>query len=312
LDVEDDIIASTVLASAMIFTMDDTVATHSVLKLHQEGVAHMLLRLLDSDRDISLIAKERSTNMSKVAQSLVFDYRELMKDSSIWAIGAPRRLSPRLIALRGLELIIRQLREEGITGPILPRETTDKIVQVLIPFSMWQSKGEPTATDRVELELALSILESYAINVGFVFDERILTAESLNVISQILPSISRWSENDFKQMILLALRLYLSITNNSPFICDAFAKPELLNVLVGMVRSKFKCLSGHLEEEQRLYELDVLVLGLGLLINFAELSDIARLSVLSSDGGFLLEALLRIFLERLEKAAEVGSNNSFS
>ncbi|KAI9859388.1 MAG: hypothetical protein M1813_006725 [Trichoglossum hirsutum] len=307
LDAERDIIVSTVLASAIIFTMDNAVTTHSVLKLHQEGAVQMLLRLLDSDKDISFVARERRTNMSKVAQSLVFDFRELIKDSSMWTIGAPRRISPRLVALRCLELIIRQLREEGTTGLIFPRETTDKIVQVLAPFSMWQSQIEPTATDRVELELALSILESCAINVGSIFDESVLTAESLNTISQVLPSISRWTENNFKQVILLALRLHLSITNNNPIICDTFAKPELLNVLVDIVRSKFKCLSGSLEEEQRLYELDVLVLGLGLLINFAELSDVARLSLVMGDGDCLLEALLRTFLDRLEKAAEADS-----
>ncbi|KAH0538618.1 hypothetical protein FGG08_004819 [Glutinoglossum americanum] len=307
LDAEHDIIVSTILASVIILTMNDAMVTHSVVKLHQEGATQMLLRLLDSDRDISLIAKERRSNMSKIAQSLVFDFRELIKESSIWEIGAPRRVSPRLIALRCLELIIRQLREEGTTGLIFPRETTDKIAQVLVPFSMWQSEIEPTATDRIELELALSILESCAINVGYVFDESVLSAESLDIISRVLPSMSRWTENDFNQMTLLTLRLYLSITNNSSAICDIFAKPELLSVLVGMVRSKFKCLSEHLEEEQRLYDLDVLVLGLGLLINFAELSDIARLSVLSNDGNCLLEALLRTFLERLEKTAEADS-----
>ncbi|KAI9785031.1 MAG: hypothetical protein M1839_001228 [Geoglossum umbratile] len=307
LDAEHDVIVSTILASAVIFTMRDTVATHSALKIHQEGAAQMLLRLLDSDRDICLIAKERRTNMSKVAQSLVFDFRELMKDSSIWEVGSPCRISPRLIALRGLELIIRQLREEGATGLILPREKTEKIVQVLVPFSAWQSKMEPITTDRVELELALSILESCAINVGFVLDESVITAQSLDIVSRILPSIWRWTENNFRQIILLTLRLYLSITNNSPVICDAFAKLEMLNVLVHIVRSKFDCLSGYLNEEQRLYELDVLVLGLGLLINFAELSDIARLSILSNDSDSLLEALLRTFLERLEKAAEADS-----
>ncbi|KAH0556959.1 hypothetical protein GP486_005255 [Trichoglossum hirsutum] len=307
LDAERDIIVSTVLASAIISTMDDAATTHSVLKLHQEGAVQMLLRLLDSDRDISLVARERRMNMSKVAQSLVSDFRELIKDSSMWTIGAPRRISPRLIALRCLELIIRRLREEGTTGLIFPQGTADKIVQVLAPFSMWQSQIEPTATDRVELELTLSILESYAINVGSIFDESTLTAESLNIISRTLPSVSRWKEDNFKQVILLALRLHLSITNNNPVICDAFARPELLNVLVDTVRSKFKCLSGFLEEEQRLYELDVLVLGLGLLINFAELSDAARLSLVRGGGDRLLEALLRTFLDRLEKAAEADS-----
>ncbi|KAI9772954.1 MAG: hypothetical protein M1840_008836 [Geoglossum simile] len=307
LDVEHDVIVSTILASAIIFTMDDAVATHSVLKIHQEGAAQMLLRLLDSDRDISFTARERRTNMSKVAQSLVFGFRELIRNSSIWEVGPPHRISPRLIALRGLELIVRQLREEGAAGPVLPRETTEKIVQVLVPFSMWQSPNEPTVTDRVELELALSILESCAINMGSALDESVLAGQSLEIVSRILPAIWRWTEDNFKQMILLTLRLYLSITNNSPVICDVFAKPEVLNVLVGIVHSKFDCLSGHLEEEQRLYELDVLVLGLGLLINFAELSDIARLSVLSSDGDCLLEDLLRTFLERLEKAAEADS-----
>jgi hypothetical protein len=63
--------------------------------------------------------------------------------------------------------------------------------------------------------------------------------------------------------------------------------------------------TGNLDTEHRTQVLDALTLGLGTMINLAELSDQARLNAIGDSGS--IEALVKTFVVGSERAAEADS-----
>ena len=97
--------------------------------LHNIGLLRTLASTMDISRDLEAISKDRSTNMSKFAQSTVSGFEQVVKSAFPLADRGPQKLSPQLIALRALELLIRRLRslgnEEMIIGPDCSRKSSD-------------------------------------------------------------------------------------------------------------------------------------------------------------------------------------------
>lgn len=285
----------------------------------------MLVRMLDFEKDIYLTARDRKTNMSKAAQGVVQDLRTRVEKSPVFGEKKPRVFSGQIIALKVLEESVRKLREAGVNDDFLPAGGLKKLVQIMNLFS--ESKDTVKAPPgTLPLELTVSILESYTIG-GRVSPELQFSAGELKAVANLLPVVVEIGAKEMKDILLLILRFDINLTNGHSSICDIFVEssPFLIPTLVYMIRDKFNDLAGlELEMEERLSQLDLLVLSLGLLINFAELSDMARHAVVGqgmlplyqglclvldslifAPDAILLDVLLRIFLERLERTAEV-------
>lgn len=280
--------------------------------------------MLDFEKDIYSTAKNRKTNMSKAAQGLVQDLRTRVEKSSVFGEKKLKIFSGQIMALKVLEESVRKLREAGVGDDFLPVGGLKKLVQIMNLFP--ESKDTMKAPGTLPLELAVSILESYTIG-GRVSPELQFSAGELKVVANLLPTVVEAGTKDMKDILLLILRFNINLTNGHSSICDIFTEfsPFLIPTLVHMVRDKFNDLAGlELEMEERLSQLDLLVLSLGLLINFAELSDKARHAVVGQGilpqgqglylfsnllifvlDNILLDVLLCIFLERLERTAEV-------
>lgn len=239
----------------------------------------MLVHMLDIERDIYMIAKDRKTNMSKAAQGLVQDLRGQVEKLPTFAEKKPKIFSPQILALKVLEESVRKLREAGVGDDILSGGGLKKLVEILKPFTVLKSKGATGTFDTLPLELAVSTLESYTVGYRTLTASQFSQAE-LNVIANLLPSVVGMETNTMNDILLLVLRFDINLTNNRSSICDIFAESSLISTLVDMVRAKFNDLANiKLGMEERLVHLDLLILSLGLLINFAELSDKARYAV---------------------------------
>lgn len=239
----------------------------------------MLVRMLDFEKDIYVTAKDRKTNMSKAAQGLVQDLRTKVEKSPAFTDRKPKVLSSQIMALKVLEEFVRKLREAGVRDDFLPTGSLKKLVQIMKLFS----KNTTKASDTLPLQLTVSILESYTIG-SRAPPEQQLSETELKVVAELLPAVIGVKTKDMTDILLLILRLDINLTNNRSSICDIFTGPShslpLTETLVYMVHDKFNDLAGMmLDTEERTVQLDLLVLSLGLLINFAELSDKARYSV---------------------------------
>ncbi|KAI9818576.1 MAG: hypothetical protein M1827_000635 [Pycnora praestabilis] len=309
LDREQDIIVEIALVAAMIFLITNGATNHTIMQMRKQGAITVLVRLLDSTEDIRLIAKQKKTNMSKVAQSLISELQDQLQRSSVWATRKPFEVSPRILAMRCIESTIRRTRETDDMGCLVTSEAIDKLVHITRPFSAWTPGMHPSDTEIVELETALSILESYTINAESASNKSFWTGTSIAPLAALLPSIASWPAECLGQIQLLALRLGLNLTNNNSILCALYTTDNLVKTMYRIIKSEFENLSRILLEDERLMSLDLLILALGLLINLAEWNDAARSSALNQHDGqvSLCDGLLRLFLDRLATASEADS-----
>jgi hypothetical protein len=263
-------------------------------------IVETLIKLLDSDTDISRIAKDRKSNLSKIGQEAVSDVRRLVQNSSIWGEEKPDKISPQLLAMKTLEMLVLALRKAGSTDALLREDVISKLLDIASPSCDRMKSEKATPQDKIILNLAFSIMEAVSVS-----KERQATWSN-DVVRRLVEEIPVFFNASGASPIKLAIRLCMNLTNNNPKACDAFAGPGFVKPFVKSIGQRFTLLAGELEEEQRNEVLEGLILSLGAMINLAEFSDQARASVVVGDDG-LVDALVRIFREGSERAAQVRS-----
>jgi hypothetical protein len=101
--------------------------------------------------------------------------------------------------------------------------------------------------------------------------------------------------------------LTLNVTNNNPKASDVFAREELMAVMGQAIVSKFKIVSRFLTEEDFSITMDQLILILGVMINLADWSSLARESLQSLEGkaNDPLGPMIQLFVDNQARTSEV-------
>lgn len=284
--------------TVMIVFILGTHPTYTVLdQVYRAGIVATLVRLASNDEDITRIAKDRKTNLSKIAQESVGMFRKLVQESSIWSAAKPEKVSPQLIALKALESLIFGLRSTGNTESLLDQETISQLVYIASkPCERWKSKLAYKEDAQV-LDMIFSILEAAS-----VANQKPLIW-STQVLQRLAEMIPIFLAPDVSASTMLAVKLCMNLTNNKPKACQPFSSRAFVQPLISSITLKFRLLHTGLKQGQQIEVLESLILSLGAMINLAELSDQARLNV--DDGEQTITTLVEIFLEGSERAAKV-------
>ncbi|EON66563.1 hypothetical protein W97_05808 [Coniosporium apollinis CBS 100218] len=264
-----------------------------VRQIHRSGALDMLTSLLDLDVDISRIAKERKTNMSKVAQSTLLEFRTLVQQAAFWGDEKPFVLTPRLMALRSMDLLIGRLRKLGDDTTLLIPDLTSQLLDIATSASGSLVQDVIPPYDVACLELSLSILESGSTLPGHTATRSTFSADHLTQLAAILPLLLTHADANLAHSTSLAIRLATNLANNNPRICGQFAEPGLIRPLVGAITKTFQKLDGeeHGEDEAKhLATIDRLVLLLGCGINLFEHSEACRVALLPATPPSAFEA----------------------
>jgi hypothetical protein len=325
-----DLIFNFAAAATLAFVIKAGVAPGALEHIFNAGAVTCFAEQLERDTDISRIAKERKSNLSKVAQGDVSDFRIVLGDSSLWKGDKPERLSPQLVGLRGLDLLVRGLRKAGSKEDLLD----DRIVSRLLDITEAQvprlGTGPNQAVSIRSFLLCLSIAESLSLSgakagvwntksLRRVADLPLLHIESIvgttkenpdietNVMDQLQEA---WTTTGaIAKIRRLGVRLVINLSNNNARACEAFSIPSLLRTLCFDIHRHFiAIIEGGLAEIPLERHLERLYLSLGALINLAEFSDATRTEVChahDAEAGNLLDLLVGHFLVGTERAAEV-------
>ncbi|KAF2142911.1 uncharacterized protein K452DRAFT_286542 [Aplosporella prunicola CBS 121167] len=300
-----DTVLSFATAAAVIFFVMNEAPPSALNEIYQSGISERLTSLLSIDADINQIAKERKTNMSKVAKNALADFRNQVAEQ-IWLDEAPEVVSPLLIGLKSIELLVRRLRENGNKADLLGYEICADVSQLAKLPSEKLAANSATKADITLLDLVISTLESASINVSVWSGSGTDPAGSISQVAKSITSILSTDTAQYEQLEVLALRLTLNLTNNNPKICEMFSTPLFVQSMVRSIDTRCQLLHSHLDEEEHIKTLDRLVLSLGTMINLAEFNDQARISV-TSDDDELLHSLVRSFASGIEKAEQADS-----
>ncbi|KAI4681554.1 hypothetical protein J4E81_009913 [Alternaria sp. BMP 2799] len=291
-----EIIFDFVAAVATVFVLR-TNPTHSVLdELQETGSFAHLIELASNDADIKEIAKDRKSNMSKIAKESVFTFRTLVQQSSIWSSSIVQKVSPQLVALKAIELLIIGMRKAGNPDKLLDQAMISQLVDIASKSNDRLQSGKETSADNVCLETVLSILESIS------GTRQIQASWPTGVLQRIAGFMPRFFQPDSAASTMLAVRLCMNLTNNKPKACQPFSAMAFVQPLTHSIVGKFESISTGLATEKRTEVLDSLILSLGAAINLAELSDEMRLNVADQ-----IDALVAIFLEGSKRASQAAS-----
>lgn len=274
---------------------------------HESKCFRHMLPVLDNDRgDISKLMKDRKASLSKIAQSTFLDLKAKLQESDLWPTDKPTKVSPRLVASKTLELFVRRLRELGNQDIILDSSWIVSLLSNARYGLEDYVEGKETAPDVVIPELSLSALESSTLVPSSKAKKLGWSDFSLEYLARALSTILSTKKTLPGTIETLALRLALNVTNNNPKACGIFASPDIIQPLLQSITTRFNLLSIELNEDEHLSNLDRLIIALGALINLAEWSNDARLSVIHGTDK-LLDETVRLFIEGRERAAEAES-----
>lgn len=296
-----DEVADFVLASALALLLASEPPQHTVTSLEKGGVIGWLAKLLNQDAEVSRMAKDRRNNMSKAAQGTLLEFATTMQSQqSLWDQARPAAISPRLAALKALELLAGRLRRLGDRTELLDAEQ----LQLVLPVDL-----VPGRSDLCHITLSVSLLESLSTSA-------LALAWPLDVLERlaaVLPKFDKSTDTQ-AQTLFLAFRLTLNLTNDNARNCTVFANAKVVHFLLQSMQDLFKTLEAPVTtDEQRSLELDLLVLSMGIMINLAEHDATACQHTINDSIRSTTEALLASFQlgqKRIEEAESVEESTT--
>ncbi|KAL8702568.1 MAG: hypothetical protein Q9201_004265 [Fulgogasparrea decipioides] len=304
---EHDAIMDALLAAAVLHLVAAPLGGQAIPQSHDLRAAELLASRLGHDRDLLSVSQGRRSNISKKGQSDLKQFIDSISHSAIWRGETPAKVSSHLIALQGLEYLVRKRREAGCKTEILPSGILQRVVKSL-SLALALPLRQSSTNLLLETRLIVSILEPCTINGASHGDEQ-WNAQTLEPILAILPWLSDIPHKESEGMQALVLRLYLNLTNNNPQLCQHFARLEAIHAIVEVVDSRFRIMSDPEQRLERSSMLDTLILALGTLINLVEWSLSIRLIMAGHQGDeeCYLHTLLTLFLSRRKMATKVYS-----
>ncbi|KAL9125945.1 MAG: hypothetical protein Q9217_004923 [Psora testacea] len=300
-----DPITNSLFAAAILRLVAHSASEVLISKIDNTHIKTFLIQLLRSKQDLNRSARSRESNLPLLAQR---DYTALCNSllkSSIWRAGAPAFLSCQALSLQCLEYLVRRTRQGCLVAGFLSANQIQDLVETSIPSSRILSQQDGTAL--ILLELAVSTIESCIFDSAHSY-QQVWSESVLELVRGILPGLRSSLEERRETLEVATLRLYLNATNRLPSLCEAFARPYVIDAIFAIILSHFRSPQNGNTKHQKLL-LDRAILALGCLINFAESSDTMRkLSMQQGQGSSnLIDALLEIFLKKRRKVAEVYS-----
>ncbi|KAK3717225.1 hypothetical protein LTR37_005934 [Vermiconidia calcicola] len=292
-----DDIADLVLAAAIALLMSSDPPEHVIRSLHDQGVIPWLAHPLHRDIEISKLAKERRHNMSKSSQGSLVEFAgKLTEQPTLWDEQTPDVITPRLIALKALDRLVRSLRRLGDKSELLNAEQLQAVLR------------DPVAaldqTRSLEIGLSISVLESLS-TTSLPLHWPPAIFEGLGSILPRLDSVMPL----LRHARFLALRLCLNLTNDNARNCALLADHDAgstVRHLLQAIGTGFESLNTLIAaDEDRTIALDYLVLAIGIMINLAENSSDARKH--ASTNQDLLADLLDIFRQGQKNMLEAES-----
>jgi hypothetical protein len=288
------------LEAAVLVLIVDGDPTPSVLDhVFQSQTFTNIFKLLDLNMSLEKLVRDRRSNLAKMSQTMILEFRDQLFAADVWAMIKPRSLSPRVLGLNCVEMVVRKLREHGSSNTLLQEDTVTKVLDIA------RLELASLTPDMAIIELALSALQVNTVSAPSMRD-KIWPPSLIESFSNLLPAILSLADENAVQSMQLALKLAVELTNHNAAACDAIGTPPVVQPLLNNADKRYKQLLDHQAGEQYSVAFDFTVLSFGLTINLTEASDKARLAMVE-DGGQLLEETIKLFIRGKQRADDAES-----
>ena len=307
---ETDLISGYAILAIVTTLLAATTSAHLVQQLRSQGLAALISKLLDNTADIAQIAKDRTQNVSRNAQLTITTIKSSVLALPVWEPFSPTSLSPRTLALKCLDLLMRQPTHASVEDDVLSEEVTDGLFAMLSDgVSGSDGSGLCGVQESCDFYLALYVLEGHSINAMQSRLSSLWTRQYAPIVADILKTAMERPTDQFGDLESLALRVSLNITNHNSEASRLFVERGLLQRLAGSACSAFGVVLKSMKDDSFLSKvLESLIMMLGAMINFCVYYPPASGSLEErGDGtGSALNGLIGVFAENHSKTADVS------
>ncbi|KAI0999247.1 hypothetical protein K3495_g8950 [Podosphaera aphanis] len=308
LEKEVDTLSGFLIISILISVLMEGTGPQIIHHLCQQGIMKLIIRLIECDVCISSVCENGQNNLSKVTQLLLIEHHDCLLQSDIWEKLKPEVISSRTLALKCLDMMVRQIREAENFSDIFPEELNTRLFEILDTASDEESWDLPKNKKAVDFSLAVAALQVHSVAAYPLHESSIWISDYLPKLADVLElSLSRPSK--LCDVQLQILKMTLQVTNDNQLASEVFARPSLIFILCRDMVFQFQMIHSNLPEEKFKITLDYLSLLLGILMNFSEWSPGTRecLQNFQSQNVDPLEELLHIFSEQSAGIAQAES-----
>ena len=304
---ETDIIAGYALVAILTTLLASTASTHIMSQLQGQGFSLLLKRLLTIPADIQPISKDRTSNLSRNGQQAMSKLKASLLILPIWEPTTPFMLSPRRLALKALELVVKH--SGPVEGELFSPEVTDHLFSLLADAEP-DSWKYPRTDESIDFHLALSLLESYSVQAMQTESKDRWTFKHLPIIADTLGTTLRRGNGRLGEVGLLVLKLTLNTANNNHDAATAFIEKGTVHTLANALCDTFQTATAAIDDTDLFNShLESLLLMLGVMINFSEHDRNTGGALLNAQGDNQapLDRLVRLFLNHHAATSEVRS-----
>ena len=305
---ENDIVAGYALTSIVATLLSASSSSHLLKLLETSGFLVALGNLLPVSLDISMIARDRKSNLSRNGQQSLLSIKAAVVSLPIWQPYSPSTLSPRTLAMKSLHLILQQSGGAAVDSGLYSAELTEQLFSVLSAASNPEGWDPEQPQSTLDLFLALSILEVYSVDAMQTAVGAEWTDRYLPIVCDVLDACLRHEAKHAAEIDVLALKMALNIANNNPDAPPFFVQKGILGHLAQRVFATFKGAMEAVSEPEKFSTIyQSLVLILGVMINVFEHDPTAGniLQVSLDSGDSPLDKLIKLFLDHRDATAEV-------
>ncbi|RKF62943.1 putative rheb small monomeric gtpase protein [Erysiphe neolycopersici] len=267
LNKEKDVISGFLIISILMVLLMEGPIVHLIPLLCRNGITKLIIEMLDFELGIPSICKDHKINMSKLSQSLIIEYHNLLLQSPILDGQKLNIFSPRTIALICLKKLSRQYRETENSCGLFSEDLITKLFAIMKLTSSEKSLESSSNEVSIDLSLVAQCLQLHYTAAYSILDENKWINKYLPLLTNILEiTLSR----DFIEAHIEILKITLQVTNQNPLAIEVFVRPSLILSLCKKFVSQYNLLNENHTEVHFSLILDHLSLLLGVLMNFSE------------------------------------------
>lgn len=307
---ETDVVSGYSIVAIFSTLLATSVSAHLLQQVVDSGLATLLGRLLEETTDIALLVKDRKQNVSRNGQNTLSGIKVSFLKMPIWEPLTPTSLSPRTLALKCLDLILRQPGRSSCEAEVFTSEITDRIFSILQSGlsneDSWQFPAHQASTD---FYLALYLAETHSISAMQSRLGSRWTSRYVPIVADLLETALRRPADQINDLESLALRVTLNITNNNAVACRTLVEKGLLLSLAESACVAFELSLNSMKVDSFLPNVhESLIMMLGVMINFCVYYPPASESLGKSPKGpgSPLDRLIQIFADNHAKTADVS------
>lgn len=309
LGVETDIVCGFSILAIITTQLAASTSAHLIQQVRAQGLATLIHRLLGQPTDISQLVKDRKQNVSRSGQTTVGAIKASILELPIWKPFSPTILSPRTLALKCLDLLMRQsshASEDEMSSKAISDQLFMNIRDSASDPACWDFPNSPESCD---FYLSLFVVEGHSVFAMQTDLKTRWTERYGKIVAQLLEIALTRPVDKFDELESLTLKIAINVTNHNRDACRLFVNKQLLARLAESAWGVFNRVMHSMKVDAFLSQvLDSLIVMLGVMINFCVYYPPASqtLEETGDDTASPLNELIRVFADNHLKTADVS------